>query len=160
MTTTTFSGDESIRTGDVLVYKKDSGGFIGAEVINTVWVTVDGVERKYFVLQFGEVAGNAFVKKGQFVSFLTREDVQSHGYKFKWKPDTGFRKGEFLLDQDLHTYYVQDDGIVWKLSNKNFGAVHGSPEYWGRGGKIFKVLKTADQRPFGDEVKTTGEESN
>lgn len=113
----TFNAQSSLYVGQILVYGK--GDLYGAKVINTVWVTVDGVETKFYITQSGKVVGNEFVlNKGKGYVTLDHKDSLASYYSQTWTPER-FTEGQFLRGTDYYSknksFYFESESRVWSL---------------------------------------------
>lgn len=152
MTTKTFDFDaRDIKVGLVLVVKGYGGGYYGASVLDYTWITVDGVETKYWAIQFGKVEGEKFVAEKGDVHFLPKKHFKSLGYDLEWTDGPEFNNGDFLVDQNGQVYFYQNADQLWKLGKGEYtdGAQYASLKHYRDNKKLtFKVFTTANGTPF------------
>ncbi len=117
MALNTFNAQSSLYVDEILVYGEND--LYGAKVLETVWVSIDGVETKFYITQTGKVVGNEFVlNKGKgYVSLDHKESLASY-YSRKWTKDR-FTEGQFLRGSDYYsknkTFYFESEDKVWSL---------------------------------------------
>lgn len=143
--------DENFTIDSVLVFDGFSG-LVGHQILDYVWVYVDGVNTKYWILRAGRVLNNKFVfSVPTVVTLTTTEDIRNYGYKKVWKPEPEFKDGDFLVSDAGTVFYHENKNTVWRMSTVA-GVAHASLSSRRAEFGPLKVLRTASDRPFREVV--------
>lgn len=133
----------------ILVRTRFDGSLTGVKVGKSSYVS--GVEKYYYVVQYGKVVNNEFVLNynGSDVSILTVEDIKS-SYSLSWIKDvSALKSGDILKDSKGRVYLVEGPNQIWDVLNGTWATL----DYWenrsddnvGRG-KLTEVLTSARQK--------------